>query len=332
MTQLPDFAPVTAPDETLREHARALCHARHGAEPGLGHPPRSLGALEPLGGWVAACQASAPPQPIEAARLIIVAGDQEVARVHPEISSLPPDYTQQVKATIRDGQAPIASAARATGVSLSVVDASLNQPGGNIATADALSETQVAECIQQGIRVADTEADEGTQVLLLGDLGRGLTTPAAAVVGSLCGLEPIKVVGRGAGIGDDAWRVKVAVLRDAMYRVRDDRTDALQVIRRVGSAEIAVLTGILAQAAVRRTPVIFDGVACAAAALCAQHLAPGAGAWWQAATTGSEPASQVVHTALQLSPLLNLRLGTGQGLGAVMALPLLRCAAECFGA
>ncbi len=42
------------------------------------------------------------------------------------------------------------------------------------------------------------------------------------------------------------------------------------------------MAGFCAQAAVRRTPVLLDGLVVTAAALVAEQLAPGARMWWQA--------------------------------------------------
>ena len=127
-----------------------------------------------------------------------------------------------------------------------------------------------------------------------------------------------------------AWRTKTAIIRDAMYRVRDDRADALQVLRRVGGADLAVLTGLLAQAAVRRTPVLIDGVGVLAAALCAQMIAPGSSDWWVVASKGNEPAITPALRALRLSPVLDAGISAGQGTGALLAVSLVRYAAEVF--
>ena len=256
----------------------------------------------------------------------MVTGEHGVAEAHPEISALPADFNAQVRQNLADAAAPVVDACRSARVSLSIIDATLGTPSGSIDTADALSPEDYVRHLQRGMRFADQEADKGTQVLLLGDLGRGLTTVAAAVIGSVCSVEPVKIIGRGSGIDDEAWKTKVAVIRDAMFRVRDDKAVASRVLQQIGSADLVVMAGILAQAAVRRTPVIFDGVGAAAAALCAQMLAPGAAAWWLAASAGTEPAALPALNALGLEPLLDLQLGTGQGLGAVLALPMVRYA------
>ena len=329
MSVLPEFPPVLPPDEDVLEHALS---ARNALPPEYGVPPRSLGRLESLGAWMSACQGQLPPRQLHEVRLIVVAGEHGIAQRQPEISALPSSFTADAMSAIIDGRAPLISAASAAGIFVSLVDATSARPSGSIDVEDAMSEAELGEHLRHGMAIADTEADKGTQLLLLGDLGRGLTTVAAAVIGSICGIEPVKVVGWGSGIGDSAWRVKTGAIRDAMYRVRDDRADAHRVLRRIGSPDLAVLTGILAQSAVRRTPVLIDGLGVAAAALCAQILAPGAAAWWVAGSLSEEPAHLPALKALHLEPLLSVGIGTGQGLGAVLALPLLRQAADTLSA
>ena len=86
------------------------------------------------------------------------------------------------------------------------------------------------------------------------------------------------------------------------------------------------MAGFLAQAAVRRTPVLLDGVVVTAAALVADRLAPGAKAWWQAGHLSTEPAHAVALQRLQLTPILDLGMRLGEGSGAAVALPVLRAA------
>lgn len=322
-TSAPTFPPIVPPDEATRSRAEQL---RTTAPTKAGIPVGSLGRLEEVATWIAACQGSAPADVLNAARMVVVTGEHGVAEAHPEISALPADFNAQVRQNLADAAAPVVDACRSARVSLSIIDATLGTPSGSIDTADALSPEDYVRHLQRGMRFADQEADKGTQVLLLGDLGRGLTTVAAAVIGSVCSVEPVKIIGRGSGIDDEAWKTKVAVIRDAMFRVRDDKAVASRVLQQIGSADLVVMAGILAQAAVRRTPVILDGVGAAAAALCAQMLAPGAAAWWLAASAGTEPAALPALNALGLEPLLDLQLGTGQGLGAVLALPMVRYA------
>ena len=83
---------------------------------------------------------------------------------------------------------------------------------------------------------------------------------AAVLIAALTGIEPVAVVGRGTGIDDRAWMRKTAAIRDALRRARKVIDDPEALLRTSGGADIAALAGFLAQAAVRRTPVLLDGV------------------------------------------------------------------------
>jgi nicotinate-nucleotide--dimethylbenzimidazole phosphoribosyltransferase len=86
------------------------------------------------------------------------------------------------------------------------------------------------------------------------------------------------------------------------------------------------MAGFCAQTAVRRTPLLLDGMAVTAAALVAERLAPGARQWWRAGHRSTEPAHTLALVALGLDPLLDLRMRLGEGTGAALALPVLRAA------
>jgi nicotinate-nucleotide--dimethylbenzimidazole phosphoribosyltransferase len=130
------------------------------------------------------------------------------------------------------------------------------------------------------------------------------------------------VVGRGTGIDDAGWMRKAAAIRDALRRARPVVREPLALLRTAGGADLAGMAGFLAQAAVRRTPVVLDGLVVGAAALVAEELAPGARAWWLAGHRSLEPAHKLTLEHLGLEPLLDLGMRLGEGSGALTALPL----------
>jgi nicotinate-nucleotide--dimethylbenzimidazole phosphoribosyltransferase len=149
---------------------------------------------------------------------------------------------------------------------------------------------------------------------------------AAALVAALLDLQALDVVGTGTGVDDAAWARKVGALRDALYRARPVRDDPLAVLRTVGSADTAAMTGFLVQAAVRRTPVLLDGVVSCACALVARRLVDSASHWWLAGHRSTEPAQHRALDVLGLEPLVDLGMRLGEGTGALAALPVLRAA------
>jgi nicotinate-nucleotide--dimethylbenzimidazole phosphoribosyltransferase len=199
---------------------------------------------------------------------------------------------------------------------------------GSIDREDALTQEQAEQAVAAGRKIADEEIDRGADLLVAGDMGIGNTTPAAVLIAALTGAEPVAVVGRGTGIDDRAWMRKAAAIRDALRRARKVSGDPVALLRTSGGADLAAMAGFLAQAAVRRIPVVLDGMVVSAAAAVADQLAPGARRWWVAGHRSVEPAHTLALDYLQLRPLLELDMRLGEGSGAVVALPLVLMAAR----
>lgn len=323
-----EFAPIVQPDEAA--HTAAL--RRHAA---LVKPVASLGRLEDLGAWIAACQGQSPPRPFTRPRVVVFAADHGVATLG--VSAYPQEVTARRVTALLTGGGVTNALAQVAGAGLRVIDVGVNadtpvtgfkvrRGSGRIDIEDALTEDEVEAALRAGIQVADAEVDGGADLLVAGDLGVGASTPSATLVAALTDTEPVAVVGRGSGIDDAKWMRKAATIRDALRRARAVSGDPLALLRTVGGADIAAITGFLAQAAVRRTPVLLDGLTVGAAALAAQKLAPGARAWWVAAHRGAEPAHDLALQRLALQPILDLDIRLGEGAGATTALPLLTMA------
>ena len=58
--------------------------------------------------------------------------------------------------------------------------------------ADALTADDCREALRAGEAIADVEIAAGADLLIIGDMGIGNTTPAAALVGATLGCEPRK--------------------------------------------------------------------------------------------------------------------------------------------
>ena len=305
----------------------------------LTKPLGALGRLEDLAVWVAACQGACPPKQFEQARVVVFAGDHGVTAAG--VSAYPPEVTAAMVANFDAGGAAVNVLAALAGAGVRVADIAVDtaeplspsigahkirRSSGNIASEDALTPDEVVAAIEAGRRIADEEVDGGADLLIAGDMGIGNTTPATALVAALTDTEPVAVVGRGTGIDDAGWGRKTAAVRDALYRTRRLSADPIALLRICGGADLAAMTGFCAQAAVRRTPVLLDGVVVTAAALAAERLAPGAKQWWQAGHRSTEPAHSLALRDLDLDPIVDLGMRLGEGTGALIALPVLRAA------
>jgi nicotinate-nucleotide--dimethylbenzimidazole phosphoribosyltransferase len=240
---------------------------------------------------------------------------------------------------VRSGGAAVGALARNADATVRVLDLSVDadtpadvavhkirRSSGRIDREDALSLADAERAFAVGVAVVDEEVDGGADLLVPGDLGVGGTTVAAVLIAALTDTEPIKAIGRGSGIDDRAWMRKVVVIRDALRRARPFAGDPLALLAVAGGADVAAMTGFLLQAAVRRTPVLLDGVLSAAAALVATAVTPSATAWWLAAHRSAEPAHATALAHLDLPPVLDLGIRAGEGTGALAVLPLLRAA------
>ncbi len=326
-----EFAPVSPPDAGAAAAARAR-------QDTLTKPRGALGRLEDLSVWVASCQAQCPPKQFERARVVVFAGDHGVARAG--VSAYPPEVTAQMVANIDGGGAAINVLAGVAGATVRLADLAVDaeaaserigahkvrRASGDIRTEDALSDGETIAAIAAGRAIADEEVDAGADLLIAGDMGIGNTTAAAVLVAALTNAEPVAAVGFGTGIDDAGWARKTAAVRDALFRARLVLPDPVGLLRCGGGADLAAMAGFCAQAAVRRTPLLLDGMAVTAAALVAERLAPGARQWWQAGHRSTEPAHELALAALELDPILDLRMRLGEGTGAAVALPVLRAA------
>ncbi|ORV12677.1 nicotinate-nucleotide--dimethylbenzimidazole phosphoribosyltransferase [Mycobacterium celatum] len=325
------FGPVSPPDAASAAAARAR-------QDTLTKPTGALGRLEDLSVWVAACQGHCPPRQFERARVVVFAGDHGVARSG--VSAYPPEVTAQMVTNIDGGGAAINALADVAGATVRVADIAVDaepasehigahkvrRASGNIAVEDALTDAETTAAIDAGRRIADEEVDAGADLLIAGDMGIGNTTAATVLVAALTDTEPVAAVGYGTGLDDAGWMRKTAAVRDALFRARTVKSDPIGLLRCCGGADLAAMAGFCAQAALRRTPLLLDGLAVTAAALIAERLAPGARQWWQAGHRSPEPAHALALAALDLDPILDLRMRLGEGTGATLALSVLRAA------
>jgi len=305
-----------------------------------GHP-EPLGRLAEIAAWLAACQGAASPRPLARPRVVIFAGDHGISVRG--VSAGPDGSAGPLVTEVLSGGAPVNRLAAAVGATVRLVDVAVDadtpeavrthkvrRSSGQIDLADAMTADEAAAAVLAGRAIADDEVDAGADLLIAGDLGAGRGTPAAVLVAALTGTEPVAVVDT--GIDDEVWVRKTVAVRDALRRARPVTTDPVALLRTAGGADLAAMAGFLAQSAVRRTPVLLDGLVVGAAALVAEELAPGASGWWLAGHRSGEAAHDLVLAHLQLTPLLDLGIRTGTGTGAVTALPLLHAAARLHAA
>ena len=323
---------ITPPSRTVADDARRRLDA-------LAKPLGALGRLEDLAAWVSAAQGVCPPRTLDRVRAVILAGDHGVSL--DGVSAYPREVTPAMVRAFTAGLAGASVLARQHGVALRVLDLGVDDaleglapevsryhlgPAGAIDREDGLSTADCAEALKIGEQIAEAEIAEGADLLILGDMGIGNTTPAAALIAATFGLSADEVVGRGTGVDDERLRHKTDVIAAALARTGDRAADPQERLTALGSADFAAGVGFLRAAARRGVPVLLDGIVSLAELAVAEDLEPGVVAWCAAGHRSTEPAQQVALEKLGLEPLLDLGLRLGEGTGALTALPILRSA------
>lgn len=285
-------------------------------------PKGALQRLDDVAVFVAGWQASASPS-IERPAVLVFAADHGVAAAG--VSNYPPDVTAAMFAAVTAGKATINAYTRSIGATLAVIDVGVGAPTGDIRTESAMSASRLDEVADAAIAAVDEVAAAGGDVLVLGELGIGNTTIAAALPAALLGGDTDRWVGRGTGIDDDGLERKRRAVAAAVHRVAAV-DDPIEVMREIGGAELAAMAAACARARQHRIPVVLDGYIAASAVLPLHLAAPGALDHCLVGHVSAEPGHRLILDHLGKEPLLDLGLRLGEGSGAAAAIPLVRMA------
>jgi nicotinate-nucleotide--dimethylbenzimidazole phosphoribosyltransferase len=302
-------------------------------------PAGSLGSLETLlERWAIATGAPPPASPRVA--ILVFAADHGVSARG--VSLYPARVGAQVAATAARGGTAIGVLARALTAELVVADVGLRGPvatevrdhriadgSADITLGPALTAIQLRRAIEVGHALA-AELALRSDVIVLGEIGIGNTTVAAALLAALTGLPPVAVCGRGTGLDAQGLERKRAVVGAALAANPIDRSDPLGCLQALGGLELAALAGAILGAAAARRPILLDGFATGVVALATCRLQPAARDYLFAGHRSAEPAHDRVLTELGLEPLLDLRLRLGEASGGALATPLIGLAAHVY--
>ncbi len=298
------------PDEKSRDAARAR-------QDTLTKPQGALGRLEDFACWLAAWQGREKPR-LEKVETLIFAGNHGVTAEG--VSPFPPSVTGQMVENFKGGGAAVCQLAEAYGANLRVVDLDLNHPTANLMREPAMS---TDECMAAMARGADAVGDN-VDLLLLGEMGIGNTTSAAALCCALLGGAPNSWTGPGTGLDPEGVSHKAEVVARAIELHKPHCAHPLEALRRLGGRELAAIAGAIMEARSRCIPVVLDGYVCCAAALPLERAQTGALDHCLAGHVSAEPAHARLLEQLGLNPIADLGMRLGEGTGAAIALGILR--------
>ena len=307
----------------------------------LAKPLGSLGSLEAMIVKLAALRGDADVS-IEKRALLVFCADNGVVRQG--VSQCGSEVTAKVACALAENRSTVSPMARLADCRVIPVDVGiLDFPGcpgvlncrvkngtADISRGPAMTRGECQQAILAGAALAEKLAGEGTELILIGEMGIGNTTTAAAVAACLLGLSPEIVAGRGAGLSDEGLARKQAAIRSAL-RVNDpDPGDPIDVLCKVGGLDLAAMCGAYLGAASCRVGAVVDGCISAAAALCALRLCPDAGGAMLASHVSAEPMGALLLDAIGFEAPIRARMHLGEGGGAVALMGLLDLALSVY--
>lgn len=226
---------------------------------------------------------------------------------------------------------------------------------GNLAKEPAMSMEVCDRAIETGKELVRECKEKGYEILAVGEMGIGNTTPTSALLAALLDLPAEAVTGRGAGLNDAGLARKVQVITQALARVQETsdvkqpdgqeqidvklqcgRTDvqgtpdAKQLLAELGGLEIAGMVGVFLGARQYQIPVVLDGAITCVAALAAMQMEPEVVDYLLASHVSEEASGRLALDTLGLPAVIHGKLCLGEGSGAMMLFPLLDMALSIY--
>jgi len=328
---------IVAQIASLEEASMAMARDRQDV---LTKPRDSLGCLENLSIQLVGIFGQPLPE-IQHKVIVMMAGDHGV--VAAGVSAYPQAVTAQMVNNFLYRGTAINVLARHVGARVVVVDIGVASdlryhpdlvdkkvaPGtADITYGPAMSRDQALQAIMAGVEVVETELERGLDILGVGEMGIGNTTPSSAIASIVTGRPPKDTVGWGTGVDDAGLTRKIDAVERALLINRPDLADALDVLAKIGGFEIGGLMGTTLAAVAHRKPVMVDGFISTAAAVIAVILASKVRYCLIAAYRSKERGHRIMLDWLGLEPLLDLEMCLGEGTGAAIGISLAEAACK----
>ena len=306
---------------------------------GIAKPLGSLGKLETLLARAAAASGTADVNLNKKCVLVFCADNGVVGQ---GVAQSTHAVTTAIGRSLVRGTASVNVMARAAGADTFPVDVGMVDTvsgllqkklfcgTGDISCGPAMSRADAETLILTGAELVREKAAEGYTVIAAGEAGIGNTTTSSAVAAVLLGLPVETVTGRGSGLSDAGLRRKQEVIHNSIMVNYPDAEDPLDVLAKVGGADLAAMTGAFLGGAACRVPMVIDGLIASVAALCAVRICPAVKGYLLPSHLTAEPAGIKIMEELGLEPMLHGDMRLGEGTGAVALFPMLDMAAAVY--
>lgn len=300
-------------------------------------PPGSLGKLESMARQIAGITGQVH-NAIRKKAIVVMMADNGVYTEG--VAMYPQDITRIGAEFVTTGRMGVNFLARQAGADIIAVDIGIqvdvDLPGvinrkvrhgtANFLKEPAMTREEAIQAIEAGIEVTNDAIDRGYDLIGTGEIGIGNTTASSAVLFAFTGAPIDRVVGRGAGLTDEAFARKKAVVEEAVRRHRPDPDDPLDVLAKVGGLDIAGMVGTYLACAARRVPVVTDGLISNVAALAAMRCKPEAVQYMIPSHISFEPGAKLLKEITGLEPMLDMDMRLGEGTGCALVFTIIEAA------
>lgn len=300
-------------------------------------PSGSLGVLEELVVQLAGIQATPYPQ-IHKKAVLVMAGDHDI--IEEGVATSKKDITKIQAINMTRGVTGVCALAKQAVAEVWVHDVAIEGPveceairhrkvrnsSGNFYKGVAMTREEAAQSLLVGIEAVEEAYKAGVNLIAVGEMGIGNTTPSSAIVSVITGSPSKLTTGIGANLPQDLVGHKAMIVEAAIDRLLPDPKDALDVLSKVGGCEIGAMAGAMMGGAIYGVPVVVDGFIAWAAALLAETYMPGTKDFLIASHKSMEAGAQIAAAHLGMRPYLDLSMRLGEGTGAVMMFSVIESA------
>lgn len=294
--------------------------AARGRQATLTKPPGSLGRLEELAIFMAGWRGTPRPE-IKHAQALVFAGNHGICAQG--VNPYPQAVTAQMVANFNAGGAAINQLCRIAGAELSVVALDLDRPTVDFTEGMAMSTPECLDALNRGAAAINANTD----VLILGEMGIGNSTVAAALTTALFAGSAADWVGPGTGSDAAGIARKIVAIEKGM--TRHGKLTPMSALTALGGREQAAICGAVLAARAARVPVILDGFICTAAAAVLFSVEPRLLDHCLVGHASAEPGHRRLLSVIGKQPVLDFDMRLGEGTGAALALGIVRAALAC---
>ena len=300
-------------------HALTAVQARQNS---LTKPKGSLGRLETIVEWLAGWQTHTPT--LNNPKCIIFAGNHGITARG--VSAYPADVTKQMVTNFRAGGAAINQLCHIADVTLDIVPIDLDNPTNDITQAPAMNEAECLDAINIGASAMDTNND----IILLGEMGIGNTSIAAALCLAHFGGDAADWVGTGTGINNQTLLHKTNMVQQAVNLHQNNIANSFDLLCHLGGRELAAIAGAVLKARINGIPVVLDGFIGTSAASTLIKSNQNALGHCIISHLSAEEGHKRLCKSLNMRPLLDLDMCLGEASGAATAFPIIKAALATY--